>query len=273
MNIKRLIKEEFDGFLNEYISREEISLMKYLTLPVREKHIQIAFNYPEYIDVYLEEIENNEELEVLNGYDDKYDYIYDLKDKDNELFTNYGEWLYINLVGDNRSLIGIPPQDKPIWTYFSDETEIIKNQWLVHFTNDANSISKDGFIYGVDDLNKLGLTTYFDDFDKKYGGYNFAYTIDDYKKYSKVGSRYKYGEEVVLFRASGVRVWHFTDEEYQTIFYGNTAKDIIPITEGENNRWGIYSTKNGNLIVESDNLTQIIYWIINNYDQYRKHLV
>jgi len=276
MNIKNIIKEEVENFINEYVTNDEISLMKYLTLPLDEKYVMIAYNYPFFIEKFLEENDNNEMLrelkDFLNDGGTEGDFVYELGSENDELFKEYGEWLYVNLVGYNSSLLDVLPEEMPAWTYFQDQAEIIKNQWLVHFTSDADGIAKQGFRYGVDEIDKLSLTVFYSEFDKKYGGYNFAYTLDDYKKYSKVGSRYKYGEEVVVFRASGVRVWHNTDEEYQTIFYGNTAKNIIPITEGENKRWGIYSNRSGRLIVEDDDLTKLIYWIIKNYNQYRKHL-
>jgi hypothetical protein len=276
MNIKNIIKEEVENFINEYVTNDEISLMKYLTLPLDEKYVMIAYNYPFFIEKFLEENDNDEMLrelkEFLNDGGTEYEFVYELRSENNELFKEYGEWLYGNMVGYNSSSLDVLPEEMPAWAYFDDQAEIIKNQWLIHFTSDAYGIAKEGFKYGVNEINKLGLTTYYSEFDKKYGGYNFAYTLDDYKKYSKVGSRYKYGEEVVVFRASGVRVWHNTDEEYQTIFYGNTAKNIIPIIDGETKRWGIYSNRSGNLIVEHDDLTKLIYWIIKNYDQYRKHL-
>lgn len=276
MNIKNIIKEEVENFINEYVTNDEISLMKYLTLPLDEKYVMIAYNYPFFIEKFLEENDNDEMLrelkDFLNDGGTEYEFVYELRSENNELFKEYGEWLYGNMVGYNSSSLDVLPEEMPAWAYFDDQAEIIKNQWLIHFTSDAYGIAKEGFKYGVNEINKLGLTTYYSEFDKKYGGYNFAYTLDDYKKYSKVGSRYKYGEEVVVFRASGVRVWHNTDEEYQTIFYGNTAKNIIPITDGETKRWGIYSNRSGNLIVEHDDLTKLIQWIIKNYDQYRKHL-
>jgi len=276
MNIKNIIKEEVENFINEYVTNDEISLMKYLTLPLDEKYVMIAYNYPFFIEKFLEENDNDEMLrelkEFLNDGGTEYEFVYELRSENNELFKEYGEWLYGNMVGYNSSSLDVLPEEMPAWVYFDDQAEIIKNQWLIHFTSDAYGIAKEGFKYGVNEINKLGLTVFYSEFDKKYGGYNFAYTLDDYKKYSKVGSRYKYGEEVVVFRASGVRVWHNTDEEYQTIFYGNTAKNIIPIIDGETKRWGIYSNRSGNLIVEHDDLTKLIYWIIKNYDQYRKHL-
>jgi hypothetical protein len=67
-------------------------------------------------------------------------------------------------------------------------------------------------------------------------------------------------------------VWHYGDEEPQVIFYGSTIKNIIPITSGENSKFGVFS-KNGKLLYENDDLTKIVKWIVNNYQQYHKNFV
>ena len=75
---------------------------------------------------------------------------------------------------------------------------------------------------------------------------------------------------MVLFRASGVKMWHYSDEEPQVIFYGNTAKNIIPITKGENYAYAIKSKDK--ILYESDELEKVVDWVVDNYDQYRKKL-
>ena len=68
-------------------------------------------------------------------------------------------------------------------------------------------------------------------------------------------------------------MWHYTDEEYQVIFYGNTARNIIPITSGENASYGVYSKKNGQLLFENDDMDKIVNWVVTNFRQYQKHLL
>lgn len=119
-------------------------------------------------------------------------------------------------------------------------------------------------------MEKLGLTCHLSEFEKKYGGYNFAYTLSDFPKYAKKSGGYKYGSEAVVFNASGIKVWHYGDEEPQVIFYGNTAKNIIPITSGENTEFAIYS-KDNKILYENDDLKNVVYWLIKNFNQYRKN--
>lgn len=165
--------------------------------------------------------------------------------------------------------------DIPTWKYL-EKPMIVKNQWLIHATgeDDVYSIFKDGFIRGVDDYSKLGLTTWYDgrSFEKKGGGYNFAYTIKDFRIYGKTGDGTKYGDggTFVLFRASGIRCWHRTDGEYQVIFNGKTARDIVPVFL-HNGKWVVYS-KEKKPLVRTDTTENVIDWIKQNYSQYRKSI-
>lgn len=129
---------------------------------------------------------------------------------------------------------------------------------------------------GVSEIEKLGLTTSLGEFDKKYGGYNFAYTLGDFKKYGRSdytrGGGWKYGKEAVIFNASGVKLWHHGDEEPQVIFWGATAKNIIPLTRGDNMDWAVRSKVTGNILFESDELETLVRWVEAHFNQYRKHL-
>ena len=219
----------------------------------------IEYNKNTYVDANGEDIENDEE--------------FDINSVPNDIKTKFGEWLLRKI--DSYSL-DIGDSEYPAWSFLSNP-KLIKNQWLIHFTKDAKSIAEKGFIYGVDDIDKLGLTTRQSDFDKKYGGYNFAYLLSDFDRFGRSrrgwgNEKYKYGDEAVIFNASGVKLYHATDEEPQVIFYGNTAKNIIPIISGENLSFGIYSDKTGRLLFESDRLDTVVDWIVLNYDQYRKQL-
>lgn len=167
----------------------------------------------------------------------------------------------------------VPHEDIPTWRYLAN-ARIVSNQWLVHETNedDAESIFKNGFTRGVFDHTKLGLTTWIDGFLKEGPGYNFAYTLDDFLKYGQDGYRLTYGNVFLVFRASGVRAFHETDEEPQVIFTGKTARDIVPVFRDVNGEWEILSRKAGKPLYVTDDLENITPWIEKNYAQYRKSI-
>lgn len=239
--------------LYEYLTQEGVSLLKYFSQTDEEKKSYLphmySFKFKEFDDL----LDDYEDYEIADILQDKYP----------DVYQSFADSLFDKI---NRFDLNIPDSEYPAWSYF-DDPKLIKNQWLIHMCNDSYKIAREGFKYGVDEVDKLGLTTHLGQFEKKYGGYNFAYTLYDFKKYGKDRDGYKYGDEAVIFRASGVRLWHHGDEEYQTIFYGNTAKNIIPIDsyEGEYRITGDLKT-----LYKSEKIEDIAYWLDRNYDQYRK---
>lgn len=260
MKLINIINEEIIN-LNEYLTNDGVSLLRYFSQTDEEKkqNLPYAYNYQ-----YL-----FEEFVIDNDID--YD-VDEFEDVPEEYFNEYAEWLFSKIEGGS---LNVEPSEYPAWSYLSNPT-LIKNQWLIHFTDDATGIADNGFIYGVDDIDKLGLTTHLSQFEKKYGGYNFSYLLSDFVKYGKSNrgwdNNFKYGKEAVIFRASGVKLYHHGDEEPQVIFYGNTATNIIPITSGENSKFGVYSSKSGNLLYESDDMEYVVKWIVQNINQYQKQL-
>lgn len=162
---------------------------------------------------------------------------------------------------------------RPTWVYLTD-AKIVRNDWMIHetFPGAVREIFKTGFKHGVSNYKKLGLTSWFEptSFMKAGGGYNFAYTIQDFYKFGYSGSGLTYGDAFLVFRASGVTAYHVTDYERQTIFLGKTARDIVPVFY-EDSRWVIYS-KSGTVLYKTDALEDVPKWISKNYNQYRKSI-
>lgn len=262
--------------INEYISRNEVTLKKYLQMSEDERSYWLPYEYYFYISDFFNEYHKFYDIEGLEDFveynqDEEYDMVHTLESKFPNVFKDFGYWLHEKV---EDFTLGIPESEYPTWAHM-EFRKLVKNTWLVHFTNDAESIADSGFKRGVDDYTKLGLTTRLGEYDKKFGGYNFAYDATTYYERYIGGGRYpKYGNEAVLFRASGIEVWHWGDEEPQVIFYGNTAKDIIPITRslGGEYKWAVKSVKTGQNIYASNSIGEVTDWVINNYNQYRKHL-
>jgi hypothetical protein len=205
-----------------------------------------------------------------------------LKQKDPVLYGAIVDWLMDKIYAEEQSFMafmdgfGIQPADIPSWFYLHEPT-LLKNQWFVHGTTrmDGRMMARKGFIKGIEDPTKLGLTTWLQG--KKIGeGYNFAYTPEDFAKYGVDGQALKYGDGTFLiFRASGIRCWHHSDEEFQVIFHGKTARDIVFVDELMET-YTIHS-KDGKPLVQTSvdgkfSPTDIVDWVMNNYDQYRKSI-
>jgi hypothetical protein len=291
MELRKVIKTTLRKYLNEeqilkeYVTRDIVYLKDYFKMPDSAKIEYLPHEHAYFFRDFLVETDTDFEEptekqrststdvsgEDINMFEDDIELIIWLEKNNKELYIEFGEYL-LEKIKNNE--LPIPDADYPAWSFFDDSPELIKNQWLIHFTKDAYGIAENGFKYGVDDMSKLGLTTHLSEFDKKYGGYNFAYTLGDFEKYGKssgwIGSKYKYGDEAVVFNASGIKVWHYGDGEPQVIFYGNTAKNIIPIRVDDE---FYVQSKKGRLLYKNEKLPKVVDWIKNNYQQYRKNFV
>ena len=283
--------------LKEYVDTDVVRLQQYLNSTPEQKADEIAgmIGYKQIIDdyfiknrgLYPKEINWNagkETMSVTQLYANtlalgKWDV---LKQTDPVLYGAIVDWFMDKIYGEEQSFMsfmngfGIQPEQIPSWFYLHEPT-LVKNQWLVHGTSrmDGRMMARKGFIKGIDDPRKLGLTTWMQG--KKIGeGYNFAYTPEDFAQYGVDGSEIKYGDGTFLvFRASGIRCWHQSDEEFQVIFHGKTARDIVFVDE----MMGTYTihSKDGKPLIQTNaeynnDPNSIVDWVINNYDQYRRSI-
>lgn len=258
--IKRIKKLIF-----EYITNPAIWLKNYLTMTDEQKYLDLADRKPHDYVFYAED--NN--IEVPDDFDgEEYEFIYNLP---NEEKLKFGEYLYDEMEYDEY--------EDPSWA-FMDFAGIVKNQWLIHLTDYPDGIIKEGFKNGLEDFASIAYTRRYDaerGTDKNYM-YIFAYTLPDFERFGRADNRrgYKYGEDAILFKSSGVRILHHGDEEYQTIFMASTATDMIPVYHGgEEKEYYIEKNKNGGYekLIEFDTIEEAATWVENNFDQYRSVIV
>jgi len=159
--------------------------------------------------------------------------------------------------------------EDPSWNVLSSP-KAVKNQWLIHFTNDAEAIACDGFEYGQPDYRRLGnQPTMSTDAYRTRGDYNFAYLLSD--KDHKKG--FRYAHEAVVFRADGVRAFHEGDYEHQVIFMGYAAEDIVPLVNRYDEWFANGYGRNG--VYDEDGfktITEAAEWVARNFQKYQDKL-
>jgi hypothetical protein len=259
------------SLISEHISNDLIYLKKYLTMPEAERKEELANEYPHFINTWLRNNEDIPEYVALskNEQMDDYEKVEWLKQKDVSEYQIFIDWLY-----EKIHKIDPPP------TFLAMEYQsIVKNQWLIHFSNNATDIWREQkFSLGVEDYDKLGYTTYYGESSKKYGGFNFAYRIQDFSKYGRsrgYGDKngWKYGNEAVMFISSGIMVWHWGDEERQVIFRGNEAKNIV-LLEYMDGEWGVTRKDSSfQVIYKTEKLEDLVDWVVANFNQYKNVLL
>jgi hypothetical protein len=157
-----------------------------------------------------------------------------------------------------------PNSDAPSW-FNLQSPKVRKGQWFIHYTFSADAIACRGFRHGQADLSRLGgHTSNALDAQRSTGRFNFAYNVRDEAQYVK--GHGKYGNEAVLFRAAGVEAWHSGDQEWQVVFQGSTAKDIVPLRRGD------HGWLAGSLEREFPSLTAAVKWVTANYKRYEGQL-
>lgn len=278
-----ITESQYRSLITEFVTKNMIYLKDYLSMSDEQKKSELPGEYPWFFSDFLIELDiefDKPTNSFINGDGDDdpgeelgdYDLVEYVMRNEPEIYSQYSNYLFDKI---NSNTLPIDESEYPAWSYFDGKPTIVKNQWLIHFTDNAEQIANEGFKYGVDEMSKLGLTTHLGEFEKKYGGYNFSYLLSDFNRYGKNRNRskgYKYGNEAVIFNASGIKTWHHGDEEPQVIFYGDTARSIIPIIDGENEPWGVFNYKNNRLLFESESLEKVVQWVVQNYNQYRSVL-
>lgn len=175
------------------------------------------------------------------------------------------------------------PHEAPTWAHASlENTHLLpRTTWLVHFTDNAYEIAKDGFKYGVYDMDKLGLTTWYrnDGFTKKHGGYNFAFLADGNDADNGARGK-KYGRDAVLFQSSGVLIYHYGDSEKQVVFWGASVdpRSIIRLERlSSHDDWSVKehprakSRRDRAYVYGGDrSFRDCVAWAQQNYRQYAK---
>jgi len=264
--LKKSISGLFDGVMNvdcvlsEKYSRENMYLLRHLNTD--------GFDYYNYWWVIAKWIEDNDlrdELEERSGQT----FENDLSEEEPELFEKLTpeeqkeckEWVVEYLMHND-------PADAPSTGYFMPDDKLIHRlTWLIHFSDHASNIWHQGFTHGVDDMDKLGLTTYMHTDKKKYGGYNFAFEANS--RYADwAAAEGKYGKSAVMFQNSGVSAWHDGDEEQQIIFWGADVdpRSIVYLSQDYED-WFVHGRDDTELF--KGDFKSAVAWVMKNSQQYR----
>ncbi len=144
--------------------------------------------------------------------------------------------------------------------------------WLVHFTDEAHNVKNKGFVFGQDQMDKLALTTHQSKAEKQYGGYNFAFFADS--KYARQAANTgKYGKEAVMFMASGIPVYHSSDEEEQVIFWGKDVPlDRMVVVTSNYDEWTVNASRGKRNEVFKGKFADCVSWVMTHFNQYRRML-
>ena len=273
--MKHMIDDIVKQVLKEYLDKDYmIPLKGYLHMSDEDKAWECAGKFPWLVRDFIEY--DSDVSEVIEDLIEKGEIDSDVLEMD--------DYEMVEVIGPLFNTVLAPYADKFIdMVSRSGDTEVplfvvadyvrdVKNEWLIHMTDNLIGVSHEGFSIGVE-IDELAYTPGRGTTKWKYGpGYNFAFTADNAKYAENT-----YGKYCVLFQASGVQIYHYGDNEEQVIFYGPSARNLIFIYKDEygdySGSWVIKSEITGRLLCHFDDLQGCVNWAIQNFPQYRDHLV
>jgi len=215
------------------------------------------WDYPHLVSYFLDE--KGVDVQFTPGesdYDIGLDWLERATEEDRAAFR---EWLKdYGYQKDEREVI-----DQPAYMTMG-YSEYVKPTWLVHFTDDAASIERNGFEYGHEEFEGLHLTTWYGENTRRRNpGYNFAFRVFTTEAVSAADTQ-KYGKEAVIFWGSGVEVEHYGDMERQIIIWGPSVNKrlIFPITK-EYDEW---VAQEYDQVFKKGDFEDVVNWVVNHYE-------
>lgn len=237
--IKNLSEYLFER-LDNIEGRRLWDLVLYFDKPIEEKEKELPQffdnHYPNIFEEWCMENANYflDDLEEYDSEDEAYDNIiyptthYELMNYP-DAERVYREFL-INIVDNifNNNTHNLDLHLLPLYITYNHEGDI-EDDWMVHFTEEEETQKKildDQYFCGIPNMYNLAISAgNEEDWDKD--GYCFAFDLNNVYYNFQHGYSH-YGNYGILFKASGIQLYHNGDNEIQTIFIGDQATNMIP---------------------------------------------
>lgn len=222
-------------------NRKMIDLVLYFRKTIEEKEADLPrffdVNYPHVLEDWC--AENYNYFLDMEGYDNEEDAMNDITFPTTryelqsypEAYEEYNKFL-VGVIDDlykNKNPYNLNECLLPLYVTFGYEGGV-EDDWIIHFTGDnenINSILKSGYFHGLSNMDNLAISAASEEYSYDGDGYCFGFHIDDVQENFKSGYGH-YGDSGIIFKGDGVRLYHKGDDETQTIFIGNTVRDMIP---------------------------------------------
>ena len=155
-----------------------------------------------------------------------------------------------------------------------DFNHTVVNGWLVHNSDNAWDIWREGFRYG-NMMGELAYSNAGSTAGKEYGDYLFAFPINEAPSPSSRGL--KYGDASIVFIGTGNEFYHYGDEENQVIFDRREPKGCFIVSEeyvsnedGEDEYWCVIGNNTHHPLYHSYDYEDCLNWISKNGNSFLK---
>lgn len=265
----RRLEETYDD-ANRYL----VQYFKAKPLGVSDHWMTLSQHWDRWPDLVEEAGSSDEELGAWED-DGNYEAVHDVCHRVEELMDDAAK--------DEAAevLMQHDPHEAPTWAHLSawKPRLLPPSTWLVHWSRNADDVAEHGFRRGVEDIDRLGLTTYLGQSAKSRPGYNFAFQL-----HNGANDDRKYGDACVVFQSAGLEAYHGGDDEDQVIFWGPSITSapvlVAPDAEASSesydpDKWCVYGRRHGRTgrpLVRLDSPGACFAWIVAHGAQYRRPL-
>ena len=156
-----------------------------------------------------------------------------------------------------------------------DFNHTVVNGWLVHNSDNAWDIWREGFKYG-DDMGELAYSNAGSTKGKDHGDYLFAFPIDDAPS-PTYRDGLKYGKASIVFIGTGNEFYHYGDQEDQVIFDRRQPKGCFIVSkmdydneDGWAEYWCVIGENERHPLYHDEDYDACLDWIERNGDRYLK---
>lgn len=135
--------------------------------------------------------------------------------------------------------------DNPM-IYFFDAEPVDPDEWLIHFTEKAQQVAREGFKHGISWKN-IGP--------QKFG---FAFALDRGAEIYRAIDENRYGNEAVIFTSdAAIEAFHEDDQEYQVIFQLESTRHRHAVVKNEDtDEWELLD-ETGNVLASDKRITDL----------------
>ena len=187
--LKKTLLSEMFGINNKPNQIQE--LKDYLTQDLTQKYDELALRFasPIIFNQYKKtRMDEDELIEFLEN---------NKKER-----RSFAKWLIDELKNVKVKIHDLRLEDYPAWATLEYKQDF-NNDYVIHFTDNAELIATQGFKYGVSNIEKIATTNLVSKQEKSKGGFNFGFLLKDIQtvnEYLKNSHQYSYGENFVIFK-------------------------------------------------------------------------
>lgn len=189
-----------------------------------------------------------------------------------QIRDSFACWVVMNVMLDKET------ESSPSYLSLHQPVRLPQGTWMIHFSDNADEISREGFLFGHPRYRGLAYTCFKEDGRFSEPGFNYAFRAEDkfidYPQWSE-----GFGGLAVMFRSSGVRAYHSGDGAHEVIFWGPSVRRFVLLRKcfvgsgPERIYWCVRSNTTNRVLFMDEKVSRVAKWVAESPPSTRRLLV